>query len=1080
MPKYRKTSYAIQPHLFFRVLNSLLFVWLCATCANSAVTLPISAGWGHSLIRKNDGTVWAAGQNYGLAGDGHSTALTTPLPVFTGAKAISAGGEYSLFIKTDGTVWATGKNTSGQLGDGTKVSRFVPVQVLSDVKDVATSGVYYLSSNAFSLFLKNDNTVWATGRNSNGQFGNGTTTSQTAPVKVMSGVTAMAAGYNHSLFLKIDGSVWAAGANYYGQLGDGTTTARTSPVKVMTGVKAIAAGVAHSVFLTNDGKVLASGAYSNDQLGNPAVNVWTLPVIIGTEAKAITAGAVHAMFLKTDGTAWGWGLNSGSQLGGAPTDSYLSPVQVLTGVDSISAGVNHSLFVKTDGTVWAVGTNSIGELGDGTTINRMTPVKVMNLDASLSGNADLVSLKPGIGTLTPAFSNTVGTYSMTVSNTISSLTVVPKAVDGGATVRISAKGSEFTPGTSIPLATGPNVISVEVTAQDGIATRSFSITVKRDEPPVQPLIPQASVSAWGFHSLFLHADGTAWAAGNNTRGQLGDGTTTHQSIPVRVMSGVADIVAAGRVLEDGCSFFLKTDATVWAAGRNLSSQLGDGTTFDRTKPVKVLTEVSSISSRDDYTLFLRKDGTVWNSGSHIFGGWQFFATPRPLVLNGIQLGGVQAISAAFDHRLFLMKDGSAYSSGYNLNGQLGNGTTDSYPDRLILVMNDVQAISAGNRYSLFLKKDGSVWATGDNNSGELGIGTRLGITKPAKVMTDVKSISAGDDHSLFLKNDGTVWATGTNLSGQLGIGGRSGDGAPLERLSPVKVAISGVKSISAGAHHSLFVKTDGTVWAAGLNSFGQFGNGTTVGSYTPVQVMKLTPGVPEITVVKGKLNLISGKSSITWGKVKKGSNNTVTLTIRNAGTAPLNLMTASLHGTKVRHFSITAKPASSLAPGKTTTLRITFRPKSIGSQATTLRITSNDANENPFEIRLSGEGTGISKASVPRPQLAVYGSRVNGVFSPISKRFHIREWISSLQVDGASYRIITVEKSKESETLSPLVEVSSDLINWYSGSKHTAILAENPQVIRIRDRTAIPKSGNRYIRVRWIQKGTASKLTGNI
>ena len=135
--------------------------------------------------------------------------------------AASAGDHHTLAIREDGTVWAWGRNSDGQLGDGSTTNRPLPVQVagLSNVIQVAGGG-------AHSLALRNDGTVWAWGRNYDGQLGNGTVAGDeplpvTVPVRVsgLSGVIQIAAGARHSMALKGDGTVWTWGANTSGQLG---------------------------------------------------------------------------------------------------------------------------------------------------------------------------------------------------------------------------------------------------------------------------------------------------------------------------------------------------------------------------------------------------------------------------------------------------------------------------------------------------------------------------------------------------------------------------------------------------------------------------------------------------------------------------------------------------------------------------------------------------------------------------------------------------------------------------------------------------------------------------------------------
>ncbi|NLI74764.1 MAG: regulator, partial [Euryarchaeota archaeon] len=123
--------------------------------------------------------------------------------------------------------------------------------VYANTSPAITAGTFH------SIALKSDGTVWAWGRNSNGQLGIGNTTNRHSPVQVpgLTDVTAITAGYYHSIALKSDGTVWAWGLNNYGQLGIGNTTDQHSPVQVpgLTDVTAITAGHYHSIALKSDG-----------------------------------------------------------------------------------------------------------------------------------------------------------------------------------------------------------------------------------------------------------------------------------------------------------------------------------------------------------------------------------------------------------------------------------------------------------------------------------------------------------------------------------------------------------------------------------------------------------------------------------------------------------------------------------------------------------------------------------------------------------------------------------------------------------------------------------------------------------
>jgi hypothetical protein len=179
----------------------------------------------------------------------------------SGVLEVSAGFDHTMILKQDSTLWATGFAYYGQLGDGGAANIiYTPKQVMNGVSAVF-SGYYH------TMILKQDGTLWATGRDTCGQLGIGDTLDRKTPVLVMSSVSAVSAGYLHTMILKQDNTLWATGLNVFGQLGDGTFTNKSTPIQVMSDVAAVSAGSFQTIILKKDGSVWATGDNSSRQLG---------------------------------------------------------------------------------------------------------------------------------------------------------------------------------------------------------------------------------------------------------------------------------------------------------------------------------------------------------------------------------------------------------------------------------------------------------------------------------------------------------------------------------------------------------------------------------------------------------------------------------------------------------------------------------------------------------------------------------------------------------------------------------------------------------------------------------------------
>jgi alpha-tubulin suppressor-like RCC1 family protein len=172
----------------------------------------------------------------------------------TNWQAVAAGRAHTVALQRDGTLWVWGWNLYAQLGDGTRGfnNRPSPVQV-----GTGTNWQVVAAGEGHTVALKSDGTLWVWGDNRSGQLGDGTMVSKSSPVQVGTGTNwqAVAAGRAHTVALQRDGTLWAWGGNFDGQLGDGTMVSKFSPVQVGTGTnwRAGAAGYGRTVALQRDG-----------------------------------------------------------------------------------------------------------------------------------------------------------------------------------------------------------------------------------------------------------------------------------------------------------------------------------------------------------------------------------------------------------------------------------------------------------------------------------------------------------------------------------------------------------------------------------------------------------------------------------------------------------------------------------------------------------------------------------------------------------------------------------------------------------------------------------------------------------
>jgi alpha-tubulin suppressor-like RCC1 family protein len=210
-----------------------------------------------------------------------------------------------------------------------------------------------------------------------------------------------------------------------------------------------------------------------------------------------------------------------------------------------------------------------------------------------------------------------------------------------------------------------------------------------------------------------------------------------------------------------------------------------------------------------------------------------------------RLSNIKSVAAGGYHSIALKSDGTISTWGLNSTGQLGiSSTVNAKVPVSIATITGVTAISGGRAHSQAIGgSNGTLWSWGTNTYGAIGDNTATNRTAPVTTLltSGIMSLAAGAQHTLYVKWDGSVWAWGSNASGQIG------DGPPLtKRLIPVQVSsLSGITSVAAGPSYSLALASNGTVFAWGLNNYGQLGDGT----FTNRSLPTLIPGLSGIVAI---------------------------------------------------------------------------------------------------------------------------------------------------------------------------------------------------------------------------------------
>ena len=854
--------------------------------SGSALVSASGARFSCALNNNNGVQCWGA-NNTGQLGNGTTGASLVPVQVTgltSGVIDIAATDSSVCALMSNGGVKCWGNNSLGQLGnrDATLTDSNTPVDVYS-----LQSGVVALdggSSHMCALLTTGGVKCW--GNNSNGQIGDGAVGRALWPVDVLglrSGVAAVSAGSLHTCAVLIDGTAKCWGDDTNGTLGN-TGSSSETPVTVavdssgtpLTGLMAISAGVGQTCGLLTTGGLKCWGVNAWSQLGNNSTASSSYPVNVSglsSGVAAVSAGNNMTCAVLANGSAQCWGLNNYGQLGDGTITNRSTPVSVSglsSGVANISTSLvgPHACVALAAGGVRCWGYNGHGQLGNNTLTNSSSPITVSGV-TGLAVNTPILKLMPPAGF-------DFGAQNLTIASTARTATIYNASGAAASISSISLTGADAaqfaisggTCGATFPLALAAgNTCTIQVTfTPTSLGGKSATLAVASNAPAVS--VPLRGVGATvGTGAPTITSDGGLDAARVNVfeNGTYVTAITAQGASPFTFgVFGGAD--AALFTTDSGGNlrfinapdFEAPADAgnnniyeVTVAATNNVDTDIQDISVIVQDAP-DTLNSIVSVSTYN--SCVVTSGGTVkcWggNSAGQIGDGTN---TQRALPTAVSGLSGVKAVAIGNLFACALTSAGSVQCWGENSVGQLGNGSTvdSNVPVQVQGLTSGVVAIDAGANYMCVLTSAGGVKCWGGNAGGQLGSGGTGTLTTPADVTgltSGVAAISAGTLHSCAVLTNGTAKCWGDDSVGALGNTGSSSSTPVTVVVDSNGVAVTGLRTISAGAYHTCAATATGAVKCWGAGGEGQLGIGTSANNSYPVNLPAF-PGAVNAGVV---------------------------------------------------------------------------------------------------------------------------------------------------------------------------------------------------------------------------------------
>jgi alpha-tubulin suppressor-like RCC1 family protein len=360
---------------------------------------------------------------------------------------------------------------------------------------------------------------------------------------------------------------------------------------------------------------------------------------------------------------------------------------------SVAVGLGHTCAIRDDASLWCWGLNDSGQLGDGTTTDRVSPVQIRR-----------ESLWTGVAA--------GDKHTCAIRD--------DAALWCWGTGPAAAPGARPAPPTPDP-APDPTPVPVPTPV------------------PTGQVIRWLGVQARGLNTCAIDSADDLWCWGENSHGQVGDGTTTARSEPVRVdpqdksPDGVPWITVSPG---NGFTCGTRADKSLWCWGRNEDGAVGDGTDVDRRRPVQIAPDTpwTTVRAGHDHACALQDNGIAWcwgDASTGQLGTDTYFPVPRPVPV--LDRGTWSDLTAGEDFTCGLRPDATLWCWGTNEHGELALSRPDQKTSGVpVRVPGDAvwRTLSAGSGTACGIRRDGTLWCWGDNHRGQIGDGTRENRFEP--------------------------------------------------------------------------------------------------------------------------------------------------------------------------------------------------------------------------------------------------------------------------------------------------------------------------------------------------------------